>query len=134
MENPIDNIVDLGLVNYVKHPSNPSYIVFRFADVERANSFEQVLAENDIWFEKGEEEKRNKPYYLFGIHKNDYKRVEKLNYLVEAKHKKPFIPFKALRYVVMVVSFGLLTLAILGYCARQKKLNSINETTTLVDR
>ena len=41
MDNPIDNVVDLGLVNYTKHPDNPRYIIYRFADEGRASSFEK---------------------------------------------------------------------------------------------
>ena len=124
MENPIDHTVDLGLVNYVKHPSNPSYIVYRFVDPERATSFEHELTERNIWFEKSDEEKRGRKYLLFGIHKNDFKVTEKINFLVEAKHKKPFIPFKWLRYPLMVISAILLTVAIMGYCEQQKTLSS----------
>ena len=126
MDNPVDNVVDLGLVNYVQHPSNSKYVVFRFADIERANSFEEALTSSKIWFEKSSDFKREKEYFLLGIHKNDFKKAEKINYLVEAKHKKPFIPFKILRYTVMFISAGILTIAILGYCHSRKILNSID--------
>ena len=133
MENPVDHTIDLGLVNYVQHPSNPSYIVYRFADVNRADSFEAELVENKIWFEKNSEDKRGKEYFLYGIHKNDFKKTEKINYLVEAKHKKPFIPFKILRYSVMTFSAIILLIAILGYCHRQNVLNSINKNTQSIN-
>lgn len=129
MDNPVDHtIIDLGLVNYVQHPTNPNYVVYRFADIERANSFEEELQKNAIWFEKSSEPKRGKEYFLFGVHKNDYKKTEKINYLVEAKHKKPFIPFKILRYVLMTFSAIVMLLAILGYYHRQRVLDRINET------
>ena len=134
MDNPVDHtIIDLGLVNYVQHPSNPNYIVYRFSDNNRALSFEEELKKQSIWFEKSSEEKRNKTYYLFGIHKRDYSKTEKINYLVEAKHKKPFIPFKGLRYTVMILSAGILLLAILGYCHRQKVLDRINESAQTIN-
>ena len=126
MENPIDHTIDLGLVNYVKHPSDSNYIVFRFVDPKRAESFELELTELNIWFEKGEEEKRGRTYLLFGIHKNDFKVTEKINYRVEGKHKKPFIPVKLIRYPIMIISAIMLTVAILGYCEQQKKLRSHN--------
>ena len=133
MDNPVDNVVDLGLVNYVQHPSNPKYVVFRFADIERANSYEEALTSSKIWFEKSSDFKREKEYFLFGIHKNDFKKAEKINYLVEAKHKKPFIPFKILRYTIMIISAGILTIAILGYCNSRKILNSIDNPSALVN-
>ncbi len=127
MDNPIDNIIDLGLVNYVQHPENSKYIVFRFSDPERAKSFEGSLKENNIWFEKGEEEKRSKAYTLYGVHQNDYKKVQKINYAVEAKHKKPLIPGKVFRYSLLIFSGVVMLLAILGYCNRKSGSSSINQ-------
>lgn len=124
MENPIDSVVDLGLVNYVKHPTNPNYIVYRFPDKNRANSFQFELEEKGIWFERGEELKGNRTFHLIGIHKNDYKRTVRINYLVEAKHKKPLIPFKLLRYGLIMFSGFLITLALIGYCKRQNTIAS----------
>jgi hypothetical protein len=133
MENPVDHTVDLGLVNYVQHPTNPNYIVYRFAEKGRAESFEAALKEQDIWYEKDKEDKRGKEYTLFGIHKTDFKRTEKLNYTVEAKHKKPFIPFLGLRMIVLFIGLGLLTLAIVGYCKQQNKLASYDENGVLIN-
>lgn len=133
MDNPIDSPLDLGLVNYVKHPSNQNYIVFRFADDKRAVTFEGRLIEGKIWFEKGSETRRTKEYFLFGVHKNDFKKVSKINFDVEAKHKKPFIPFKAFRYFMLLFSAAVLTIAIMGYCEQQKKLNSYNENGLLIN-
>ena len=127
MDNPIDNVVDLGLVNYTKHPDNPKYIIYRFADEGRASSFEKKLVEQDIWFEKGSQERKKGEFTLFGIHKNDYKKTEKINYAVEAEHKKPFIPYRGFRYFLMIISFSLLLIAILGYCNSRGELRSHNE-------
>lgn len=128
MENPIDSPIDLGLVNYIRHPENQNYVVFRFADPARAMSFEEELLNAKIWFEKGEKDSKSKSYTLFGIHKQDYKRVEKINYLVEAKHKKPIIPWKIFRYTILIISTIAMTMALVGYCEAQKKLNRINKS------
>ncbi len=129
MDNPVDHIVDLGLVNYIKHPTNPNYIVFRFADHHRADSFEAMLIEKEIWFEKEKQEGRtNKVYILFGVHKNDYNITMRINYDVEARHKQRFIRPRGLRYGLIVGSIIIMTLAVLGYCNQQGKLNSINNT------
>jgi hypothetical protein len=122
MENPVDHTIDLGFVNYVQHPENNNYIVFRFADDQRAITFETLMVEKKIWFEKGEETKRNKPYYLFAIHKSDFKKVEQINYDTEAKHKKPIIPFKALRWSLLFFSLFVMVLASVGYCKAQNKI------------
>jgi len=133
MENPVDHTIDLGLVNYVQHPSNPQYIVYRFADKNRADSFKVELIHQKIWFEESTEPKRSKEYTLFGVHKGDFKKTESINYRVEAKHKKPFIPFKILRYSLMLFSGVVLTLAIMGYCNRQKTLNRVNNSSHLIN-
>lgn len=133
MDNPVDNIADLGFVNYVKHPTNPDYVVYRFGDAARAASFEEALNEAGIFFEKGEEERRTTTFILFGIHKNDYKKTVKINFLVEAKHKKPLLPFKAFRYFMILFSTAAITLAIMGYCEQQKKLASHNNTDSSVN-
>jgi hypothetical protein len=128
MDNPVDStIVDLGLVNYVQHPSNPNYIVYRFPDPERAASFESELNRLGIWFEKDEEQTKSRTYTLFGVHKKDYKQVTKLNIQVEGKHKKPLIPHKGFRY--FIVAFGMIAiiLAVIGSCKQQNKLASYNE-------
>lgn len=131
MDNPVDHSLDLGFVNFVQHPQNSNYVVFRFADEERAKTFKARLEESKIWFETDKENKRNKEYTLFGIHKNDFKKAQQINYDVEAKHKKPFIPFKILRYTVLVFGLGVILLAILGYCNQQDKLRRINEQYSL---
>ena len=134
MDNPIDHtLIDLGLVNYIQHPSNSNYIVYRFADINRANSFEEALIDKKIWFEKSSEQKRSKKYFLFGVHKRDYNETKKINYSIEAKHKKPFIPTRFLRYTLLLFSAIVMLLAIIGYCKQQNKLNRINESSQLLN-
>ncbi len=133
MDNPVDHIVDLGLVNYVKHPTNADYIIFRFADDERANSFEEFLVSENIWFEKDDEKKHTAKYILFGIHKRDFKQASKANFAVEAKHKKPFIPYKGFRYFMLLFSAIVMTLAVIGYCKQQEKLDSHNDSDVSVN-
>ena len=91
MENPIDHNIDLGFVNFVKHPENENYTVFRFRDENRAKSFEIELCSSNIWFEKSQSSNKGKTYFLFGIHKNDFKKAQSINFKVEAQHKKRII-------------------------------------------
>ena len=128
MENPVDHTVDLGLVNYVKHPENPNYVVFRLADEERANAFEEELISGKIWFEKGDEIKRSRKFVLFGVHKNDFNKVQQINYVVEARFKKPFIPFPIFRWALILFSVSVVVLAVLGYCEAQRKLESYDSS------
>lgn len=118
MAGEVENIVDLGLVNYVRHPSNPNYIVFRFADKKRADQFEIELKNKNIWFEKGEEQSKVKLYYLFGIHKRDYPTVQSINFIVEGKNRTFLMPNAYFRWAVLLISIGMVLLAIIGYCSR----------------
>lgn len=133
MDNPIDHPLDLGLVNYTRHPENKEYVVFRFPDIERANSFEEHLTKNKIWFERGAEERKQLTYHLFGLHKNDFKRAERINMLVEGKHKKPLIPIAGIRWFVVLFGMAALTLAIVGYCKQQQKLALYDDSGTLIN-
>ncbi len=122
MDNPVDRTLDLGLVNYVQHPENPNYVVFRFADEKRAETFETRLIEEAIWFEKGDEMKRTRLFYLYGIHKNDYKKVMRINLLTEARHKKKLLPGKYFRIFMILFSFTLIGMAIFGFCDQRRIL------------
>lgn len=132
-DNPVDNIVDLGLINYVKHPSNPDYIVYRFADKNRADSFEELLTNNKVWYERSSQERRQKTFHLFGIHKRDFNKTTQFNFEVEGQHKKPIIPFRMLRWLLLIFSAIVMTLAIMGYCESRNELERVNETLSSVN-
>lgn len=123
MDSKVENIVDLGLVNYVRHPSDPNYIVYRFADPKRASDFEQELNVQNIWFEKDKEETRGKTYTLFGIHKKHFEKVQRINFLVEANNRKFLIHNKVFRYALLLISIGAVVLAFVGYCSRPDLAN-----------
>jgi len=133
MDNPVDHPFDLGLVNYARHPENNEYVVYRFADEFRANSFETALKDKGIPYETDTHEKKQLTYYLFGVHKNYYKQTEKINYQVEGQHRKPFIPFAGFRWFLILGSGLVLTLASIGYCKAQNKLKLIDEKGTSIN-
>ncbi|OUT69075.1 MAG: hypothetical protein CBB76_08520 [Crocinitomicaceae bacterium TMED16] len=126
MENPIEHL-DLGFVNFTKHPKNPSFLVYRFTDVERANSFRDELISNNITFEEDTEEKKQVTYTLFALHKKHYKKTMQMNFKVEGQHKKPLIPFRLLRWTVLLFGLGILILSILSYCKHMTYLNQQTE-------
>lgn len=132
-DNPVDHPIDLGFVNYVQHPSNKTYIVFRFGDKNRAEDFEEQLKLNKIWYERATEMKRTTEVVMFGVHKTDFNRVQKINFAVEGRHKKPIIPFKGLRYGILLVGSFLLILATVSYCKAQNKLQEVNKMYSLED-
>ena len=118
MDSKVENIVDLGLVNYVRHPSDPNYIVYRFADIKRAVDFEKELVLNKIKFEKDEQGTKNRTYTLFAVHKNHFERAQRINFLVEAKNRTFLISNKIFRYTLLIISIGTVVLATVGYCTR----------------
>ena len=126
MENPIEHL-DLGFVNFTKHPNNPNFLVYRFTDIARANSFREELKANNISFEEDTEEKKQVTYTLFALHKKHYKKTIQMNFKVEAKHKKPLIPFILLRWTILLFGLGILLLSILSYCKHMTYLNKKTE-------
>tara|TARA_B100000767_G_C19761319_1_gene535285 strand:- start:1213 stop:1611 length:399 start_codon:yes stop_codon:yes gene_type:complete len=128
MENPIEHL-DLGFVNFTKHPNNNSYVVYRFTDPERANSFRDELVSNNITFEEDIEKKKQVTYTLFALHKKYYKKTMQMNFKVEGKHKKPLIPFLVLRWSLLLFGLGILLLAILSYYKNMSYLNEQTEKT-----
>ena len=126
MENPIEHL-DLGFVNFTKHPKKPNFHVYRFTDVARANSFREELISNKITFEEDTEQKKQVTYTLFALHKKHYKKTMQMNFKVESKHKKPLIPFLLLRWTVLLFGLGILLLAILSYCKHMTYLNQKTE-------
>lgn len=121
MAGEVENIVDLGLVNYVRHPSDPNYVVFRFVDKNRADQFELELKNKKIWFERGEEQSKVKLYHLFGVNKRDFDAVQSINFTVEGKNRTFLMANRYFRWSVLLFSIGMVSLAIFGYCTRSEK-------------
>ena len=121
MANQLESI-DLGFVNYTQHPENEEYYVFRFSDPNRANDFRIELDASKIWFEESLGEKRSKTIYLFGIHRSDFDKAQKINFKVEGHHKKPIIPFKGLRWFVILFGMSAIVLATVGYCKKHAEV------------
>lgn len=118
MDPGVENIIDLGLVNYVRHPTDPNFIVFRFTDKQRADQFEVALVENKIWFEKDEGIGKSKLIYLYGIRNRDYKKVQAINFSVEGKNRKFIIANGFLRWGLIVFFMGVCIFALVGYLSR----------------
>ena len=126
MENPIEHL-DLGLVNFTKHPNDPNYIVYRFTDLNKAKSFREELILNNISFEQDTEKKKQVTYTLFALKKKHYKKTMEINFKVEGAHKKPLIPFRLLRWTVLLFGLGILLLSILSYYKHMTYLNEQTE-------
>lgn len=109
-----------NITNYNEHPTRKTYTVFHFYHKERADSFEELLIKEQIWFESEIDEQPEKIVYFFGVRNNDLKKVERINYVVSAIHRKPIIPSKMGRWALYTLSILLLILIILGYINNAK--------------
>jgi hypothetical protein len=104
-----------NITNYNEHPTRIAYTIFHFFTKERANYFEVLLKENQLWYESDIVETPEKTTYFFGVKNADVKKVQRLNYLVTAKYRKPTISYRPLRFIIYFIAIILLALAIIGF-------------------
>lgn len=133
MDSGLEHPLDLGMVNYHKHPTDANFVVFRFRDVNRANHFEKELEKQGFWYERSNPESGEKEFYLIAVHKKNFNKIQKINFQTEAKFKKPLINHKFLRYFFVLFMIGLVVFASVGYCANQEKLKKVTQEIEALD-
>lgn len=101
------------LVNIKDHPTNQKKRVFFFKEEQQAAYFERLLIEEKLFYEKQIDVEGDQTIY-FGVKSSDFEKVKKLNYLTIGHFRKPFIPDKAFRTILIIVSLFVLGLAIAG--------------------
>lgn len=104
----------LKIKNYAIHPSNKSYWVFFYSDLNMAQYFEELLKENKIKFEHHSSEDLVKRE-LYGVHIKDMTKATELNNVAIGKFRKPFIGDPIFRYFLILLSISVIALAIYGY-------------------
>ena len=100
-------------INILDHPSNRNTLVIFYTEKRHSDYFKQLLKENDISYEFQIDEEEDR--YYFGINKPDQKVARKLNFLVFAKYRKPFINSKAGRFLLVGITLLFIILAFIGY-------------------
>ena len=100
-------------INILDHPSRQTMTVFFFMDEEHSNYFKTLLRESGISYEFQIDEESGKIY--FGIDNRDLREAKRLNFLVFAKYRKPFIENPVLKYALLLITAIFVTLAITGY-------------------
>ncbi len=105
----------LGLVNYIDHPTDKNFKVFNFNSQREADLFEKELVTRNIFFEKDEEEHEGEVMFLFAVNQRDLEKAHAANYAVSAQTRKNMIPNVVLRYTLLILVFGMISLAIYGY-------------------
>ncbi|MAX81012.1 MAG: hypothetical protein CL843_12670 [Crocinitomicaceae bacterium] len=101
--------------NWRVHPTQKKYLVFFYKTEQEGAYFEQLLIEHKVWFEKDNDVESERAKVLFAINKDDLHRVKALNHLALGRYRKKFIPNSLFRYLLIIVSLGVLALAIAGY-------------------
>ena len=107
-----------NITNYSEHPNNSNYTVFRFYEQRRAEYFETLLSEREIWNESTIDLENGKTTYLFGIKKSDFEAANHCNFLVNGKYRKPSIPNVYGRWLLIGITVFLVALSIIGYLRR----------------
>ena len=109
----MDHFFDL--TNYRIHPTDKSYNVYHFTKPDQADYFETLPIEYKLHFERYNEKKGDRLVYYFGIKRIDESTSNQLNNLTLGRYRRKFIPDYKLRLGVMVLSVGVLLLAIIGF-------------------
>lgn len=104
----------LDFTNWRQHPTQKRYFVFFFSSLPQGNYFEQLLVEHKVWFEKHLDDEDDKRPIWFAVERGDMETVKQLNHLAIGKYRSRFIPSKAMRIVVFVVSAITIALMIMG--------------------
>jgi len=104
-----------NITNSFEHPTRPGHTVYRFYEKQRANYFEKLLTQDNIWYEADVDIDSGKTIYFFGIKNRDTKIVNSKNYLVAGKYRKPLISNSILRWVLPIITITITVLAVVGY-------------------
>jgi|GEM_PF-1948661 len=100
--------------NFEPHHKQRNYTVFYFYAKDHADYFEALLLENEIPFERGSGQDMVRRH-LIGVHRSHQEKAENLNDQVGNYYRKPFLGTNRFRNFVLIFTFIVLTLALMGY-------------------
>ncbi len=92
--------------NYFLHPADNRYYVFTFNEVDHAERFEMALKNEAIPYERSDND--------FAVLRTHFNEALNQNHLLYAEIRKPFIENMGLRWTMLIVTLGVLLLAIVG--------------------
>jgi hypothetical protein len=106
----------LNLTNFDDHPTDPTWMVFRFGDREMAREFIAGLEAAGIPFEAEDEEDVDAgAVRLIGVKQRFRDAAVRVNYVVLGRHREPFLSNALLRWVLLAFVGLLVGLATLGW-------------------
>lgn len=104
----------IDLTNYREHPTNSSYLVFKFKIKEQQLYFVELLKQQNIDCEYDSEETPNGTVYLVGAKKIHEKLLVNLNNLAIGKFRKPFVGNTFFKWALVLFFFAVMGIAIIG--------------------
>ena len=110
-------MADFKYKNFELHQRQRAYVVFYFYAMDPADYFESLLIEHDIPYERGRGKDLVKRH-LIGVHRDYQAKAEELNDITCNFFRKPFLGTNTLRNVVLIFTFVILILALIGYFKR----------------
>lgn len=103
----------MNITNFDDHPGDNRYYVFKYRLDEHADEFATLLQEKNVVYERFYDEDNDMT--LFGIAKTFSKEAIWCNNIVHGRHRKPFISIGILRWALLIVTAGMILLALIGY-------------------
>jgi hypothetical protein len=92
-------------------------MVYFFKREGSALYFKELLENKGLWYEHHFDEEDSKHY--FAIKRTDEQLARNLNLLAIGKHRPNMISNPILKYTLIIVCFGILVLAIIGFFQAQ---------------
>lgn len=108
------------LSNYKEHPIKSNHLVFSYTNIDMTEYFIKLLTEQNIPFEKDEEGFGENNVFMLAVKTSYRKEAIKNNFLAYGKYRKPTISNDILKYFLLLLFFGLITLATLGFIYNNK--------------
>ncbi len=100
--------------NFETHHSQRNYVVFYFYGKEHGDYFEGCLIEKEISYERGTS-KNIMRRHMFGVHISDKEKVMEVNNHTNEFFRKPFLQDFKTRNFVLIFTFLIIALALVGY-------------------
>lgn len=100
-----------NLTNFDDHPTEPMWMVFRFADRDMGREFVEGLLAEGIPHEVHDDDEAMR---LIGVKQRHREAAIRINYVVLGRHREPFIGDGMLRWGLLGFTALLLLLAVLG--------------------
>jgi len=106
----------LNLTNFDDHPTDPTWMVFRFGDRDMAREFIAELQAAGIAFEAEEEDDvQTGAVRLIGVKQRFRDAAVRANYVVLGRYRQPFLSNTFLRWALLAFVGLLVGLAVAGW-------------------